>query len=334
MEDIVQQLHIHHARCLVAESKTDEAIAVLCCVLEEATCGGIFEHFRVRKFWLIAAFMKAQLEMLAEPAERRQARDTMQQLYDFIKALPTMTRTEFDQEEDTSLLRLLPIPLFKHRLLAAETIREKKDLVKELVRFETRTEPWCLLRRYGGAPYEWLDFLDELRAKRMWIEIESFADIYTQQREKHGANGRPVHDFAGIVMQRNSRHLSDTENDFIQIIESWSDMHCRLAEAQCELGLVATAPEHYGTAFMLRMFLLKEEPESSTLGEVVTDWKTSLRKRLKQMPSEYWSDVRLLRDIEEHFEREWTPAQWDRCKPVLQQVSIDAFEAFLQLQEV
>jgi hypothetical protein len=161
---------------------------------------------------------------------------------------------------------LLPTLVWKTQLQLLDTDEERYQLCRNLVSYERRASVWKDSRLFGGNPAEWVGFLGQLARQERWIELETFAIVYTSNQ----------HEIREIIQTRHAN--AERFNESQEMLRYWIKMRVLLANACTMLGRREPAEEQLRIAFMQMVILLPHDvaQPSREFKELVYAWAVSL----------------------------------------------------------
>jgi hypothetical protein len=145
-----------------------------------------------------------------------------------------------------------------------------------LVAYEKETVGWKEFRNLlGGASNQWIRYLQNLKAKRKWEEIDAFCKIHTLDS----------YHFLGVVRSR--LHKPQQSVQMQQTICGWANMHIILGEALSQLCDYEGAADEYGAAFNLLRYVAPEKLDEPMFADLLYDWTRSWSLVLVERPDPY-----------------------------------------------
>jgi hypothetical protein len=151
---------------------------------------------------------------------------------------------------------ILAQALFKFRFEFAEDRRDRCNVCRRLVAFETADEiPFHPIM--GAVPEHWIQYLENLRDEQQWEKLEDFAKTCTEFRAtlfdmlKYRASKGDNYDRIGYVRQMEPVEFGD---GYVDAVLGFAEMHDLLGQAQFHLGNVEAAEQNFWTVFVLHLF--------------------------------------------------------------------------------
>jgi tetratricopeptide (TPR) repeat protein len=257
------------AECLISQGSPLEGIEVLEQTLEtnpRPNPATIDSHKTLVMAKMVAS---SALGELGDPVSVARARNLLDETIDLVQNAP--------QGHITKIF-LGPIAL-RRRFELAENSEDRYDVCWRLIEFEAK-EICTFPRILGGYPQNWYEFLEELKEKKMWAELEAFAVTYTQTRfsllDIMKWRSQPVKDQDPTVYSpasgfaiRLGTGYEDPRSYITETVQGWADMHGLLGEAYVELGNMEDAEQNFWTAFILYLYGAPELTSSPGFKEIL-----------------------------------------------------------------
>jgi hypothetical protein len=261
LNEVQQQIRLWLAECHITQGSTEggvemieRGIEIIEQMLRRYSISDLSEY-EVNKPLIIGKLIAATTLMeRGDEGSKSKARTHLHDIDDFIQQTHPMNEVRM----------LLPVQLMKLSLQVAEDDEDRYEVCRKWVKYEKETKGWMELRLLGGSPCEWLPFLNQLKRKEKWAEIEAFAAIYTLE----------CYSLCGVMAARIER--PHRKNEMQEMIVHWAKMHRILAEAYWNLLDVVRAENHYWKAFSMLLYLTPEEYGSPLFKSLVYDWANAL----------------------------------------------------------
>jgi hypothetical protein len=146
--------------------------------------------------------------------------------------------------------------VFKLRFELAEDYEDQCNVCRRLTEYE-KAEETSFHGILGGLPHYWIDYLEELKTKQQWAELEAFAKTYTTPRAslldmlKWRSKKGDVFSRTGYVRGMEPVEFTD---GYTETVAGWAEMHDLLGQAYIGLGNMEAAEESFWSTFVLHLY--------------------------------------------------------------------------------